>query len=96
MDVPKDLAARLIERLQAGGQRFLSWEVDQLVTIYLYADPGPVHEQVIDDVRDVIKLSLAEVPGKLSLAALLPASLGKGLPWKRSLSFNRMVWFSEH
>ena len=64
VDLPRDLAFRLVEKLKSGGQRFLC-SVSNKVAIYLYADPGASHEQIISDVKNVIKQSSDRPPGEV-------------------------------
>lgn len=63
IDLPKALALILMERLESGGQRFLGWEVQGLVTIFLYTDPDEVHEDIADEIKLELFLAMQEVPG---------------------------------
>ena len=63
VDLPRSLAKRLIERLQSGGQDFLCWEVQGLVTIFLYADPNAVHEQICGSIKKKLNKAFDEIPG---------------------------------
>ena len=66
VDLPKALAQRLVEQLQCGRARFFCWEIEGLVTIFMFADSSAVHEHLAASVRKFMHRSMQRIPGDSS------------------------------